>query len=149
MGISYAPHTGRSKASNEATLLGKGPRSFGSPARGHYHNNDENDNDVYLPSPCRPRQRAGGRAQVARIKSVVPSLSLSLAITFYSGSLSGDPPDLRRFIAPDCNFGSAKIGVARSLAARRLRIRTTIGEFGLNLELVQNACFCRCSGPFK
>ena len=85
-------------------------------------------------------QGASERAQVARIKSVVPSL----AITFYSGSLSGDPPDLRRFIAPDCNFGSAKIGVARCL-----RIRMAIGDFGLNLELVQNAGFCRCLGPFK
>ena len=89
-------------------------------------------------------QGASERAQVARIKSVVPSL----AITFYSGSLSGDPPDLRRFIAPDCNFGSAKIGVARSLA-RCLRIRMAIGEFGLNLELVQNAGFSRCLGSFK
>ena len=68
-------------------------------------------------------QGASERAQVARIKSVVPSL----AITFYSGSLSGDPPDLRRFIAPDCNFGSAKIGVAAS-ETMRLANLAQIGE---------------------
>ena len=30
------------------------PSKFWDP-RGHYHNNDENDNDVYLPAPCRER----------------------------------------------------------------------------------------------
>ena len=73
-------------------------------------------------------QGASERAQVARIKSVVPSL----AITFYSGSLSGDPPDLRRFIAPDCNFGSAKIGVARSLAASESEWRSANSASILN-----------------